>query len=132
MIETDTLQHIQLTNTSLEDNTLTATLEVYPAASGSKNRIYVGKRDVHHLIIQISSSNSTEVRYYTDLTEWKSLLSAVTLDDYIPATGAGIDLTINNITEGMLYTITVTGCCDQESGEVIQIGTTSYLAPKGQ
>ena len=74
-------QHIADSNTSyvqlevdknegegITENTMNGRLVIYP---GSNRKIYVGDKDVHRILVQITSAGYTKVLYYSSLDEWK-------------------------------------------------------------
>jgi hypothetical protein len=125
-IQSSTRPYIQLQQESPGVNTYSATLFISPG--GGDKKIYVGKRDVHRLMIQISSAKSTTVQYYTSLKDWKnSRGESMTEDTEIPYSGASIQLQLDNLFADTVYTITVSGCMDEESGTMETIGTTTFV-----
>jgi hypothetical protein len=125
-IQSSTHSYIQLQNERPGANSYSMTLHISPG--GGNQKIYVGKRDVHRLMIQISCAKSTTVQYYTSLKEWtNSKGEYMTTDTEIPFTGASLAMDLTNLFDDTVYTITVSGCMDEESGTMETIGTTTFV-----
>jgi hypothetical protein len=98
---------------------------VYPGGGSSK--IYVGKRDVHILTIQISSSKGATIQTYNTLREWSNSRGSMAGETEITYSGAYIKLDLTNLFSDTVYTITVRGCMDADSGTMETIGTTTFI-----
>ena len=56
-------------NEEITQNAVKARLVISP---GSNRKIYVGDKDVHRILVQITSAGYTKVLYYSSLDEWKN------------------------------------------------------------
>ena len=91
--------------------------------SGSSQTIYVGDKDVHRILVQITSSGYTKILYYSDLSEWVD-------DNGDPMTGttihgkAKLPLRLEGLAPGTTYVVTVSAYFDETTSESANVGST--------
>ncbi len=130
-------QHIADSNTSyvqlevdkgkkeeITQNAVKARLVISP---GSNRKIYVGDKDVHRILVQITSAGYTKVLYYSSLDEWKNR----TGDSFPKGTTilsgeAILPLELTGLASGTMYSITVTAYFDASSSISQTVGSTVF------
>ena len=130
-------QHIADSNTSyvqlevdkgkkeeITQNAVKARLVISP---GSNRKIYVGDKDVHRILVQITSAGYTKVLYYSSLDEWKNR----TGDSFPKGTTilsgeAILPLELTGLASGTTYSITVTAYFDASSSISQTVGSTVF------
>lgn len=123
-ISDSSTSYVDLKNVETTDSSITAELHINP---GSGKTLYVGYKDIHRILVQITASGYTKVFYYSDLSAWtdkdgnplKKGTTSVTGEIYTP-------LELTGLARGTTYTITVMGYFNTWSGESQAVGTTSF------
>lgn len=112
--------YIELTDDTIDANSVKANLAIFP---GTGRTIYVGDKDVHRILVQITSSGFTKVLYYSNLSEWKDSdgnpLSGTTINGK-----AVLPLELTGLAPGTTYTITVTAYFDSSTSVSQTVGST--------
>ena len=111
-------------NEEITQNAVKARLVISP---GSNRKIYVGDKDVHRILVQITSAGYTKVLYYSSLDEWKSR----TGDSFPKGTTilsgeAILPLELTGLASGTTYSITVTAYFDASSSISQTVGSTVF------
>ena len=95
---------------------------------GSNKTIYVGDKDVHRILVQITSSGYTKVLYYSNLDEWFD-------ESGTPLKGKGttrlsmkayLPLELTGLAPGTTYSVTVTAYFDANSSMSQTVGSTVF------
>lgn len=93
---------------------------------GTNKAIYVGDKDVHRILVQITSSGYTKVLYYSSLDEWYNMdgkdlkgKTSLTQRAYLP-------LNLTGLAANTTYSITVTAYFDSHSSVSKTVGSTVF------
>lgn len=133
-------QHIADSNTSyvqlevdkgkkeeITQNAVKARLVISP---GSNRKIYVGDKDVHRILVQITSAGYTKVLYYSSLDEWKNRSDNYLKGTTILSGEAILPLELTGLASGTTYSITVTAYFDANSSVSQTVGSTVFKTSK--
>ena len=104
-------------------DSITARLMINP---GTNKNIYVGDKDIHRILVQITSAGYTKVLYYSSLDEWidekgDSLKGTTKL-----STKAYLPLKLTGLASGTTYSITVTAYFNENSSTSQTVGNTIF------
>ena len=93
---------------------------------GTNKNIYVGDKDIHRILVQITSAGYTKVLYYSSLDEWidekgDSLKGTTKL-----STKAYLPLKLTGLASGTTYSITVTAYFNENSSTSQTVGNTIF------
>ena len=114
-------------NEEITQNTVKARLVINP---GSNRKIYVGDKDVHRILVQITSAGYTKVLYYSSLDEWKDR-SGNSFKGTTTLSGEAIlPLELTGLASGTTYSITVTAYFDANSSVSQTVGSTVFKTSK--
>ena len=116
--------YVDLRNDTITDSSIKADLYISP---GSGKYIYVGYKDIHRILVQITASGYTKVLYYSNLADWYDSDGNKLKADKTSASGEiHTPLELTGLARGTTYTITVMGYLNTWSGESQTIGTTLF------
>lgn len=115
--------YIELRDDTIKANEMSAKLVISP---GTNKAIYVGDKDVHRILVQITSSGYTKVLYYSSLDEWYNMdgkdlkgKTSLTQRAYLP-------LNLTGLAANTTYSITVTAYFDSHSSVSKTVGSTVF------
>lgn len=111
-------------NEEITQNAVKARLVISP---GSNRKIYVGDKDVHRILVQITSAGYTKVLYYSSLDEWKNRTGDSFPKGTTTLSGEAIlPLELTGLASGTTYSITVTAYFDASSSISQTVGSTVF------
>lgn len=114
--------YIQLENEEITAGTMSADLVIYPGAGKS---IYVGDKDVHRILVQITSSGTSRVLYYSNLNGWTNA-AGTPLSGTVISGSAVLPLELTGLSADTTYVITVTGYFSPSANTGRTVGSTMF------